>query len=183
MSLFIILEHVEPLVYTSDKLSANHYIALVPNEEIFNISCVLKNEVFFGFNFLCEISAIDTMKYSKFLPEVELFLNKNRVIVYYIFYLYFLKIRLSLFSCVNSKNNRVVSIEKNFPNASWAEREVSEMFGINFILKKDNRNLLLDYTQNEHPMLKDFPTEGYKDLYYSFLEENLVYINTHYPEL
>jgi NADH:ubiquinone oxidoreductase subunit C len=60
---------------------------------------------------------------------------------------------------------------------------VSEMFQINFILKKDNRNLLLDYTQNEHPMLKDFPCEGYKDLYYNFIEENLVYVDHNYIEL
>jgi NADH-quinone oxidoreductase subunit C len=181
--LYIIFENLEPLVYTNDKLSANHYIALIPNEEIFNISCVLKNEVFFGFNFLCEISAIDTLKYSKFLPDLDLLFNKNRIILFYIFYFYMLKVRITFFSFVNSKINRVVSIENNFLNANWLEREVSEMFFINFIFKKDNRNLLLDYSQNEHPMLKDFPTEGHKDLYYSFLEESLVYINHNYIEL
>jgi NADH:ubiquinone oxidoreductase subunit C len=34
------------------------------------------------------------------------------------------------------------------------------MYGINFKNKSDNRSLLLDYSRNENPMLKDFPTEG-----------------------
>lgn len=179
----MIFENLEPLVYTNQKLTPNHYVILIPNEEIFNVSCVLKNEVFFGFNFLCEMSAIDTLKYSKFLPDLNVLFKKNRVILYYIFYLYMLKIRLTFFTFVNERANRVMSIENNFPNANWLEREVSELFAINFIFKKDNRNLLLDYTQNEHPMLKDFPCEGYKDLYYNFIEENLTYIDHNYIEL
>jgi NADH:ubiquinone oxidoreductase subunit C len=156
---------------------------LMPSAEIYNVSCVFKNEVFFSLNYLAEISAIDTLKFSKFLPEIDLIFSKNRLLVYYIFYMYFLKIRLTVFlSCCDSGGS-VVSIDKNYDNAGWLEREVSEMFQINFILKKDNRNLLLDYSQNEHPMLKDFPTEGYKDLYYNFVEENLTYLDHNYIEL
>lgn len=183
MYLYMIFEHVEPVVYTNEKLPPNHYVVVVPHEEVFNISCVLKNEIFFGFNYLSDISAVDTTKYSNFLPELSTSLAKNRFLLNYMFYMYFLKVRLTFFTFAGSGSKGVVSIEENFLNAGWPEREVSEMFGINFIFKKDNRNLLLDYTQNEHPFLKDFPTEGYKDLYYSFLEENLVYINSNYIEL
>lgn len=183
LQLFMIFENLEPIIYTHDNLTPNHYVVLLPNDQIYNFSCVLKNEVFFSLNYLTEISAIDTLKFSKFIPEVGLVFSKNRLLVYYIFYMYFLKIRLSLFTFFNSSSSNLISIEKNYDNAGWLEREVSEMFQINFILKKDNRNLLLDYTQNEHPMLKDFPCEGYKDLYYNFIEENLVYVDHNYIEL
>lgn len=183
MQLFIIFQHVDPIVYTHDSLSSNHYVIIIPNQYIYNFSSVLKNEVFFNTNYLAEISAIDTLKFSKFIPEVDLFFSKNRIIIFYIFYMYFLKIRLSFFTFFNNSDLNICSIEQNYSNAMWLEREVSEMFQINFTLKKDNRNLLLDYTQNEHPMLKDFPCEGYKDLYYDFIEENLVYVDHNYIEL
>jgi NADH dehydrogenase (ubiquinone) Fe-S protein 3 len=57
------------------------------------------------------------------------------------------------------------------------EREVSEMYGLSYDNKKDVRSLLLDYSRNEFPMLKDFPTEGYNDIYYNFFENKLKYSN------
>lgn len=183
LQLYMIFENLEPMVYTHDNLTPNHYVMLTPSDQIYNLSCVIKNEVFFSLNYLTEISAIDTLKFSKFLPDIDLIFSKNRLIIYYIFYMYFLKIRLTIFSFCGEMGSSVKSIEKNYENAGWLEREVSEMFQINFLLKKDNRNLLLDYSQNEHPMLKDYPTEGYKDLYYNFIEENLTYLDHNYIEL
>jgi len=181
--IYMIFENLEPMIYTHDNLTPNHYVILFPNQEIYNLSCVLKNEVNFSFNYLAEISAVDTLRYSKFLPEIDLLLYKNRLLLYYIFYFYTLKTRMTIFTFYNISEDNVVSIERNYDNANWLEREVSEMFQINFILKRDNRNLLLDYSQNEHPMLKDFPTEGYKDLYYNFIEDNLVFVDHSYIEL
>jgi NADH:ubiquinone oxidoreductase subunit C len=57
------------------------------------------------------------------------------------------------------------------------------MFGVSFLNKKDSRPLLLDYSRNEFPMLKDFPTEGYYDIYYNFFENKLAYIQNEFIEL
>lgn len=183
LQLYMIFENMEPMVFTHDNLTPNHFVMLIPADQIYNLSCVFKNEVFFSLSYLTEISAVDTLKFSKFLPEIDTIFSKNRLIIYYIFYMYFLKIRITLFAFYKNTKDVIPSIDKNYENAGWLEREVSEMFQINFILKKDNRNLLLDYSQNEHPMLKDFPTEGYKDLYYNFIEENLTYLDHNYIEL
>lgn len=183
LQLYLIFEHIEPMVYTHDNLTPNHYVMLIPSDYIYNIAGVLKNEVFFNFNYLAEISAVDTLKFSKFLPEIDNYFSKNRVLLFYIFYMYSIKLRLTIFTSTNFKNSNIHSIETHYPNANWLEREVSEMFQINYILKRDNRNLLLDYSQNEYPMLKDFPVEGYKDLYYNFIEENLTYMDHQYIEL
>jgi len=183
MQLYLIFEHLEPIVYTSDNLTANHYVMFIPSNYSYNFVGVLKNEIFFSFNYLAEISAIDTLKYSKFLPNIDSIFFRNRIVLFYIFYTYYLKLRLTLFTTTSAISTKIYSIESYYKNSNWLEREISEMFQLNYAYKKDNRNLLLDYSQNEHPMLKDFPTEGYKDLYYDFIEENLMYINHHYVEL
>lgn len=183
LHLYMIFENLEPMVYTHDNLSANHYVMLIPSNQIYNLSCVLKNEVFFSLNYLVDISAVDTLKFSKFIPEIDLVFSKNRLVLFYMYYMYFLKLRLTVFTFYNASETSLASIDKNYENAGWLEREVSEMFQVNFAFKKDNRNLLLDYTQNEHPMLKDFPTEGYKDLYYNFIEESVTYVDHNYIEL
>ena len=183
LHLYLIFENVEPMVYTHDNLTANHYVILIPENQIYNLSCVLKNEVLLSLNYLVDISVVDTLKFSKFLPEISLNLSKNRFLLQYMFYMYFLKIRLSVFTFNDLVKSSVMSIEKNYDNAGWLEREISEMFQIGLSFKKDNRNLLLDYSQNEHPLLKDFPVEGYKDLYYNFTEENLTYLDHNYIEL
>src|SRR5947207_336541 len=45
------------------------------------------------------------------------------------------------------------------------------MYGISYINKNDNRSLLLDYSRNEFPMLKDFTVEGFYEIYYYILLE------------
>lgn len=57
------------------------------------------------------------------------------------------------------------------------------MFGISFTNKKDNRSLLLDYSRNEFPMLKDFPTEGYYEIFYDFFENKIDYFKNEFIEL
>jgi NADH:ubiquinone oxidoreductase subunit C len=49
------------------------------------------------------------------------------------------------------------------------------MFGINYTFKNDIRKLLLDYSKNENPMLKDFPCEGYSDVFYNVFEEQVTF--------
>lgn len=57
------------------------------------------------------------------------------------------------------------------------------MFGVMFYKKKDIRNLLLEYSKTEYPMLKEFPTEGYYDLYYNIFDDQLHYIESEFIEL
>jgi len=57
------------------------------------------------------------------------------------------------------------------------------MYGLNFFFKKDTRTLLLDYSKNDHPMLKEFPSEGYGELYYDFFDAQLHYMESEPVEL
>ena len=48
------------------------------------------------------------------------------------------------------------------------------MYNIDFIYKKDKRNLLLEYSKIEPVMLKNYQVEGLNDIYFSFFENQIV---------
>ena len=57
------------------------------------------------------------------------------------------------------------------------------MFKISYANKTDSRRLLLDYSKQENPLLKDYPVEGFNDVYYNFFEDQVVYNNSTSIEL
>jgi NADH:ubiquinone oxidoreductase subunit C len=63
------------------------------------------------------------------------------------------------------------------------EREVSEMFGVNYFFKKDLRKLLTDYSNIDNPLLKSYPTEGFNDIFYNFFEDQVIFSNNNSIEL
>lgn len=78
-----------------------------------------------------------------------------------------LRIVLKLHLKDQEKAPSIVSI---FSSASWYEREIFDMFGILFDGNNDMRRILTDYGFTGHPLRKDFPVTGYKQVRY---DENL----------
>lgn len=62
---------------------------------------------------------------------------------------------------------KVISVEKLFKAAAWAEREVGELFGICFLTKITNRKLVTDYFFKVYPLLKWVPSIGFTEVYCS----------------
>lgn len=67
------------------------------------------------------------------------------------------------------------SVETIFRCASWFEREVWDMYGIKFQGNKDLRRILTDYEFEGHPLRKDFPLTGYKEVKYDPETKRVVY--------
>jgi len=133
---------------------------------------------------LLENSAIDNKKFSKINPQINAFLRKNRLTLFYLYYFLQTNTKLILLTNYNNlKLKKIASIDKIFKSANWLEREVNEMFKINYSHKIDIRRLLLDYSKQEYPLLKDFPTEGFNDVYYNFFEDQVVYTTNTVVEL
>jgi NADH-quinone oxidoreductase subunit C len=61
----------------------------------------------------------------------------------------------------------ILSISRIFQAASWAEREVWDLFGVCFLQHHDLRRLLTDYGFVGHPLRKDFPVTGFVELFYN----------------
>ena len=59
------------------------------------------------------------------------------------------------------------TVETLYPNANWHEREVFDMFGVNFEGHSDMRRILMPYEWEGHPLRKDYPL-GYEEPQFTF---------------
>lgn len=185
-NIYLVFEHIPFLIFSSFKNYKNHFNIFVPNFYYYGLNSFFKNEVFFNSSMLIDQSFIDCSEYQdKSINKLNFnnndFIFKNNLILFNIYYFFFLKIRLTTYTYNFNKNYK--TLESFFKNANWLERESSEMFGVNFLFKKDNRCLLLDYSKNENPLLKKYPCEGYYDIYYNYLDNKLTFLPNNLIEL
>jgi NADH-quinone oxidoreductase subunit C len=62
-----------------------------------------------------------------------------------------------------------------WPNATWWEREVWDLFGIAFDGLADHRRIVTDYGFEGHPLRKDFPLTGYVEVRYDEERKAVIY--------
>lgn len=91
-----------------------------------------------------------------------------------------------------AEGEEIASVVSVFGAAGWFEREVYDMYGIEFSGHPDLRRILTDYGFSGHPMLKDFPLTGYEEIKYDpqkgrvaykpvDLQQNFRYFNSMSP--
>jgi NADH dehydrogenase (ubiquinone) Fe-S protein 3 len=102
--------------------------------------------------------------------------KKNRFSISYLLLSHFYNTRLILVTKIN-EINPIPSTIFLFESANWLEREIWDMFGIFFSGHTDLRRILTDYGFNGHPLRKDFPLTGFKELFYVDHIQNLRYDN------
>lgn len=182
LQLFCILEKVKPIVWTSETNLPNHYYVFVPSNWIVTISKILKKETSFCQTFLTDVTAIDSSHYTVTGWEVDSFLKKNKKFPLYNYYCLTTKTRLT-FILELAGNYEVESIDSIFRGAGWAERELSEMYGITYRNKQDTRKILLDYSAEYNPLCKDFSVENSQDIFYDLVSEKISYKRNNFIEL
>jgi NADH-quinone oxidoreductase subunit C len=72
------------------------------------------------------------------------------------------KVRLRVW--IGGNDPVVDSLVSVWPGANWLEREIFDLFGIRFSGHPDLRRILLPDDWEGHPLRRDYPVEGYRDV-------------------
>jgi len=72
------------------------------------------------------------------------------------------KVRLRVW--LGGSDPAVDSLVPVWPGANWLEREIFDLFGIRFNGHPDLRRILLPDDWEGHPLRRDYPVEGYRDV-------------------
>lgn len=100
--------------------------------------------------------------------------NVSEFMLTYMFLSYKENKRLKI--CVKiDQDTDLDSASSEFSGAIWYEREIFDMFGVKFLNLKDHRRILTDYGFSGHPLRKDFPVTGFKEVFFDPFSKNIEY--------
>ena len=146
----------------NSKIKHDQLYINIDEKNLMDVIFFLKTNSESKFRQLIEITAVDYPEKDRRFTVVYLLLsheNNKRIIVDY-----------------NIKENEVISsITSIFPSANWMEREVFDMYGIEFKNHPDLRRILTDYGFKGYPLRKDFPLTGHNEVRYSEEEKKVIY--------
>jgi NADH-quinone oxidoreductase subunit C len=131
-------------------------------EELINVIFFLKSHDKLKFRQLIDIAGVDYPEEEKRFSLVYFLLSHEKNI----------RIKISINFEVEKK---IPTITKIYPSANWMEREVFDMYGVEFTDHPDLRRILTDYNFKGHPLRKDFPLTGFTEVRYSEKEKKVIY--------
>jgi len=146
----------------SSKINHNQIYLSINDDDLLDVVLFLKTNLNTKFAQLIDITAVD-------YPE-----NEKRFKIVYLFLSHENNQRLILDTFIK-ENEFVSSLCSVFPSANWMEREVFDMYGIEFKNHPDLRRILTDYNFKGYPLRKDFPLTGHNEVRYSEDEKKVIY--------
>ena len=146
----------------SSKIKNDQIYLNIDSNDIIDVILFLKNNENTNFKQLIDITAVD-------YPE-----NEKRFKLVYLLLSHEFNVRILIDSFINEKEIPP-SLTKIYPAANWMEREVFDMYGIQFKSHPDLRRILTDYNFNGYPLRKDFPLTGHTEVRYSEDEKKVIY--------
>ena len=138
----------------SSYIKHNQLYFEIDKDDLLDVVLFIKTNNNTKFRQLIDITVVDYPEKPKRFKVVYLFLshefNQRLILNYFI-----------------SENEIISSLTSIFPSANWMEREVFDMYGVNFKNHPDLRRILTDYGFEGHPLRKDFPLTGHTETRYS----------------
>jgi NADH-quinone oxidoreductase subunit C len=143
-------------------ISFNELLVDTSEDELINVILFLKSHDKLKFRQLIDIAGVDYPEEEKRFKLIYLLLSHEKNI----------RIKISINFEMGKK---IPTITKIYPSANWMEREVFDMYGVEFIDHPDLRRILTDYNFEGHPLRKDFPLTGFNEVRYSEKEKKVIY--------
>ena len=138
----------------SSYIKHNQLYFEIDKDDLLDVVLFIKTNNNMKFRQLIDITVVDYPEQTQRFKVVYLFLshefNQRLILSYFI-----------------SENEIIPSLTSVFPSANWMEREVFDMYGVNFKDHPDLRRILTDYGFEGHPLRKDFPLTGHQEVRYS----------------
>jgi len=134
--------------FNIDFYDVNGTPGIIINQNDFLKVCKSLKEKF-DFDMLCDAVGLDNFrKEYRFEVVYNLYSTKRKD-------RFFVKVVIS-----DSKNPKMESLTQVWKSANWYEREVYDMFGIEFLNHPDLRRIYMPEEFEYFPLRKDFPTMG-----------------------
>ena len=143
-------------------INFNELLIETSEEELINVILFLKSNDKLKFRQLIDIAGVDYPEEEERFKLVYLLLSHEKN----------MRIKISINFEIGKK---IPTITKIYPSANWMEREVFDMYGIEFTDHPDLRRILTDYNFEGHPLRKDFPLTGFNEVRYSEKEKKVIY--------
>jgi len=140
----------------------NELLIQTTKDDLVNVILFLKSHDKLKFRQLIDIVGVDYPEEDKRFKLIYLLLSHEENI----------RIKISINFEIGKK---IPTITKIYPSANWMEREVFDMYGVEFIDHPDLRRILTDYNFEGYPLRKDFPLTGYNEVRYSEKEKKVIY--------
>ena len=134
----------------------------IDEEDLHSVILFLKNDTRTKFRQLIDITAVDYPERDKRFKLIYFLLSHEN------------NLRLNIEFEIK-ENYQVKSITSIFPSSNWMEREVFDMYGINYKDHPDLRRILTDYNFSGHPLRKDFPLTGHNEVRYNEEDKKVIY--------
>ena len=146
----------------SSKIKHDQINIFIEDNNLTEVVIFLKTHSSTKFKQLIDITAVDYPERDKRFKMVYLLLSheKNSRI----------KIEFDI-----KEGEILSSLTSIFPSANWMEREVFDMYGVEFKDHPDLRRILTDYGFKGHPLRKDFPLTGHNEVRYSEEDKKVIY--------
>ena len=134
----------------------------IEDNNLIEVMIFLKTHSSTKFKQLIDITAVDYPEKDKRFKMVYLLLSHEKNS----------RIKIEF----NIKEGEILSsLTSIFPSANWMEREVFDMYGVEFKDHPDLRRILTDYGFKGHPLRKDFPLTGHNEVRYSEADKKVIY--------
>ena len=139
----------------------NQLYVEIDKDDLIDVTLFVKTNKDTKFRQLIDITVVDYPEQTQRFKVVYLFLshefNQRMILSYFI-----------------NENEVISSLTSVYPSANWMEREVFDMYGVNFKNHPDLRRILTDYGFEGHPLRKDFPLTGHSEVRYSEEQKKVI---------